>query len=164
MRKPPYTESMNVSLDELLRQEDELRFPRFDEDDAWALGSRFVERARAEGLAVSIDISTKDKVLFHYSFKGTNPDNDRWIERKKNLVNRFGHSSLYFGQKLKADGTTIEARYLVSERDYAPHGGCFPLIVAGVGVVGTITVSGLAQEDDHALAVRVIREYLGGMK
>lgn len=155
---------MNVSLDDLLDQEEELQFASFDEDDAWALGSLFVERARTEGLTVSIDISTKDKTLFHYSFRGTNPDNDRWIERKKNLVNRFGHSSYYFGQKLKADGTTIEARYLVSERDYAPHGGCFPLIVRNVGIIGTITVSGLPQEDDHALAVRVIREYLGGMK
>lgn len=159
-----YTHDMNVLLEDLLDQEGKLQFTSFDEDDAWSLGSLFVERARSEGLAVSIDISTKDKTLFHYSFPGTNPDNDHWIERKKKLVNRFGHSSFYFAQKLKADGTTIEARYLVSEADYAPHGGCFPLIVRNVGIIGTITVSGLAQEDDHAFAVRVIRDYLGGMK
>ena len=30
----------------------------------------------------------------------------------------------------------------------------------GVGVVGTVTVSGLPQQEDHALVVRVLAEYL----
>lgn len=141
-----------------------MQFSSFNEDDAWSLGTLLVEHAKAERLAVSIDISSKDKVLFHYSFRGTNPDNDHWIIRKKNLVNRFGHSSYYFGQKLKTDGATLEERYLVPETDFAAHGGCFPVTVRNVGIIGTITVSGLAQEDDHALVVRVIEEYLGGMK
>jgi uncharacterized protein (UPF0303 family) len=34
----------------------------------------------------------------------------------------------------------------VSEKDYATHGGAFPLIIKDVGVVGTVTVSGLAQQ------------------
>jgi uncharacterized protein (UPF0303 family) len=34
----------------------------------------------------------------------------------------------------------------VDEKDYATHGGSFPLTIKNVGVVGTITVSGLAQE------------------
>ncbi len=151
---------MNDLLAELLRQEEELRFDSFNEDDAWELGALFVGRAKEERLTVSIDISTKDKVLFHYSFRGTNPDNDEWIRRKRNLVNRFGHSSYYFGQKLKADGATLEGRYYVSEAEYAAHGGCFPLAIKNVGAIGTITVSGLAQADDHEFATRVVREFI----
>ena len=36
------------------------------------------------------------------------------------------------------------------------------LIVRNVGVVGTVTVSGLPQEEDHRLVVDVLREFLAG--
>jgi uncharacterized protein (UPF0303 family) len=115
-------------------------------------------------LPITVDISTKDKTLFHYSARGTNPDNDQWVIRKKNLVNRFGQSSYRFGEKLRQDKTTIEGRYLVSEADYAPHGGCFPLAIRNVGIIGTVTVSGLAQEADHELVVETVRAFLGGAR
>lgn len=155
---------MKKTLEELLTEEADLRFPSFCENDAWALGCLFVERARSASLAIAIDISTKDRVLFHSALPGTTPDNDQWITRKKNTVNRFGHSSWYFGQKLAADGTTLESRYYVSERDFASHGGSFPIAIKGTGVIGTVTVSGLPQEEDHALVVRTIADYLAGAR
>jgi uncharacterized protein (UPF0303 family) len=45
-------------------------------------------------------------------------------------------------------------------KDYAAHGGSFPIVVKGTGQVGTITVSGLAGVDDHALVVRALTWYL----
>jgi uncharacterized protein (UPF0303 family) len=44
---------------------------------------------------------------------------------------------------------------------YAAHGGAFPVNVRGVGVVGTVAVSGLPQLEDHALVVEVLAEFLG---
>ena len=64
------------------------------------------------------------------------------------------------GQLLKSKGKRLEEAYLLSESLYAPHGGCFPVIVKDTGVVGTITISGLAQEDDHKLVVQAIRDFL----
>jgi uncharacterized protein (UPF0303 family) len=64
------------------------------------------------------------------------------------------------GQLLKSKGQRIEEAYLLSESEYAPHGGCFPVIVRDTGVIGTITVSGLPQAEDHKLVVQVIRDYL----
>jgi len=150
-----------ADLESLLAEEELLQFTTFTNDDAWELGMRLVEAARADGLPVTIDVRRGDQQLFHAALPGTSADNDAWIERKVRVVRRFGRSSLAVGTALRLEGRTIEEAYLLDEAEYAPHGGAFPVTVKGVGVVGTVTVSGLPQEDDHALVVRVLREFLG---
>jgi uncharacterized protein (UPF0303 family) len=43
---------------------------------------------------------------------------------------------------------------------FAAHGGAAPIRVAGAGVVGVVTVSGLVQADDHALVVEALRTFV----
>ena len=155
---------MDDILKQLLQEEQELQFTKFNEDVAWKLGCQLVELARSRNLPVTIDITRGTHQLFHAALRGTSPDNDEWVKRKVRLVYRFGHSSLYIGQSLKSKGKTIEQSYLVSESEYAPHGGCFPIIVKETGIVGTVTVSGLPQEEDHKLVVEAIRNYLAEEK
>ena len=62
--------------------------------------------------------------------------------------------------KLKASGETLEQRYGLSPQDHAAHGGGFPLILAGLGCIGAITVSGLPQVEDHGLVVEVLERLL----
>jgi uncharacterized protein (UPF0303 family) len=155
---------MDEILKQLLQEEQELQFTKFNEDTAWQIGSLLVERSSSQGLPVTIDITRGSHQLFHASLRGTSADNDEWIKRKVRLVYRFGHSSFYMGQLLKSKGKRIEEAFLVSENDYAPHGGCFPVIIKDTGVVGTITISGLAQEDDHKLVVQAIRDFLAEEK
>jgi uncharacterized protein (UPF0303 family) len=151
---------MDDILKQLLQEEQELQFDKFNEETAWQIGSQLVELSLSKGLAVTIDITRGKHQLFHASLHGTSADNDEWIKRKVRLVYRFGHSSFYMGQLLKSKGKSIEQAYLISESEYAPHGGCFPVIVKGTGMVGTITVSGLPQEEDHKLVVEAIRDFL----
>jgi uncharacterized protein (UPF0303 family) len=155
---------MEDILRQLLAEEQELQFTKFNEETAWQIGSQLVEQARSKALPVTIDITRGQHQLFHASLHGTSADNDEWVKRKVRLVYRFGHSSFYMGQLLKSKGKRIEEAYLLSESDYAPHGGCFPVIVRDTGVIGTITVSGLPQEEDHKLVVQAIREYLAEEK
>ena len=91
---------------------------------------------------------------------GTSPDNDQWVARKIKLVNRMGMSSFRIGTLLRSLGMTLEERFELSHYEYAAHGGCFPVILKGTGHIGTVTISGLAQEDDHAMVVDAIRAYL----
>lgn len=151
---------MDDLLKQLLDEEQELQFTTFNEATAWQVGSQLVEYALSKGLPVTIDITRGQHQLFHASLRGTSPDNDEWVKRKVRLVHRFGHSSFYMGQLLKSKGKRIEEAYLISESEYAAHGGCFPIIVKDMGMVGAITVSGLAQEEDHKLVVQAIRNYL----
>jgi uncharacterized protein (UPF0303 family) len=147
-------------LKELLQQEEEIQFSSFDNDMAFVVGSALLEAARSKGKGVTIDIARNGQQLFHYAMQGTSRDNDIWVQRKNNVVNRFGHSSFYMGISLKSKGQTIEEKYLISSSEYAAHGGAFPLIIQGGGVVGTITVSGLPQEEDHELVVTTLRKFV----
>jgi len=147
-------------LKALRQQEEELQFTSFTNDTALEVGMSLFYEARKREKPLTIDITRNGQQLFHYAMTGTSIDNDEWIKRKNNVVKRFGHSSYYVGIYLQNSGQTIEEKYLISSSDYAAHGGAFPLIIKDVGVVGTITVSGLPQREDHELVVNTIRRVL----
>lgn len=151
---------MNTPLDTLLAQEAELQFTRFDSSTAWRLGSWLADKARKEGLKITVGVTRVGQRLFHFAADGTAVDNDEWLERKVRTVYRFGHSSFYMGRKLAQDNKTPAEKYFVDETQYCFHGGSFPIVLKGTGVIGTLTVSGLPQEKDHALAVEAIRHIL----
>ena len=153
---------MDEIMEQLLSEEQKLQFTSFNEDTAWQIGSWLVEYAIQNELPITIDIRRGEQQLFHASRPGTSADNDEWVKRKFRLVNRFGHSSYYLGQLLKSEGKSIEEKFLLPGSEYAPHGGCFPIMLKDTGMVGTITVSGLAQADDHKLVVQAISHYLEG--
>ena len=151
-----YTELLN----ELLQQEEEIQFSSFDNNMAFVIGLALLDAAKSKGKGITIDIARNGQQLFHFAMQGTSRDNDVWVQRKNNVVNRFGHSSFYMGISLKSKGQTIEEKYLISSSEFAAHGGAFPLIIKSVGVVGTITVSGLPQEEDHELVVTTLRKFV----
>lgn len=145
----------------LLRDEEaELQFDEFTNDTALALGLAIVAIAKAERLAITIDIARHGQQLFHCAMPGTSADNDAWVERKKRVVARFSKSSWHVGTICRAQGVTFEDKYRLDRDLFAASGGGFPVTVRRVGVVGTIAVSGLPQAEDHALIVRVLRGFL----
>ena len=152
---------MEALLKQLEAQEQELQFARFSNEDAVALGMMLYETAKAKQLPVTMDITRNGHQLFHLSMPGTSPDNDQWVARKIKLVNRMGMSSRRVEILLRSLGSTLEAQFELSHYEYAAHGGCFPVILEGTGPIGTVTISGLTQEEDHAMVVDAIRRYLG---
>lgn len=147
---------MSALLNALLQQEEILQFNRFDSEIAWRLGSWIVTKARKEQLPIAIDITLSGRCLFHWSSNGASLDNEGWIERKKRTVARFGHASYYLGRLLAESGQTPAEKYYLDAVEYAFHGGSFPILLRGTGVVGAITVSGLAEEHDHDLVVQAL--------
>lgn len=145
---------------QVTEQQQRLQLPRFDNDDAWRLGCLLVDLARQRGLPVAVDIRRNGHQLFHASLPGTAPDNDSWIERKSRVVTRFGAPSFLVGLRSRLKGTTFEQESGLALQEYAAHGGSFPVTVRHVGIVGTVTVSGLPQADDHALVVEALETFL----
>ncbi|MFD0673229.1 heme-degrading domain-containing protein [Cohnella sp. GCM10027633] len=151
---------MSELLDTLLKQEKELQFESFANDEALALGSLIVGLAKELGKGIAVHIENDAHPLYTHYMAGTNEGNIYWINAKKNVVNRFGHSSLYIGEKYKAEGTTFKEASGLSSEEYQAEGGCFPILVKGRGKVGTVTVTGLTGEEDHWYAVEGIRRLL----
>ena len=151
---------MEHDLPELLDQERRLQLTSLDHDSAWELGAQLVGAARSAALPLVISVRRGRQRLFHAALAGTSADNDGWIERKSRVVDRFGHSSLYVGELFRSRGTTFEQSSHLDLRLYAAHGGVFPLIVTGVGPVGTVGVSGLPQVEDHEFVVQQLELYL----
>ncbi|GHB22047.1 UPF0303 protein [Streptomyces viridiviolaceus] len=157
---PKVTPEPTPTVEELEAQERRLVFRRFTHDDAWALGSLLVELARERQAPVAIDIHRAGQQLFHAALPGSTPDNDAWIARKRRVVERYGSASYLVGARFRAKGTTFEESSRLDPDTYAAHGGSFPVIVADVGVIGAVTVSGLPQLQDHRLVVEALERFL----
>ena len=150
---------MTDLIETLQEQERRLVFDRFDNVDAWRLGSALVELATRRGLPVAVDIRRGTQQLFHAALPGSTADNDAWIVRKVRVVERFGASSFLVGRRLAARGGELGPAQGVDPAEYAAHGGAFPIRIRDVGVVGVVTVSGLPQAEDHALVVEALRAF-----
>jgi uncharacterized protein (UPF0303 family) len=152
--------TIDQDLERIALQEKHLQFTHFDSETAWVLGSALKRAAEKQNAGVTIDIQLHGHPLFCYAMQGTTPDNWDWIRRKRNVVTRFHRSSYAIGLKHEKDHTTLHTKFGLDLKDYAAHGGCFPIFLVGTGCVGTITVSGLPQRTDHSLVVSVLQDYL----
>ncbi|MGO8756601.1 MAG: heme-degrading domain-containing protein [Terracidiphilus sp.] len=152
---------LNEDLEKIAVQERELQLPRLDARTAWELGSCIRAIALERSLCVVIDVRRFGQPLFYAALDGTTPDNPDWVRRKSNVVARFHRSSYAVGLTQKSKGTTLQERQGLPLVDYATDGGSFPLAVTGASVVGSVTVSGLPQRDDHCLVVEGLCALLG---
>jgi uncharacterized protein (UPF0303 family) len=143
-------------LQSIAAQEKALVFAQFNADRAWQLGAYLREIAKARGLALAIDVRTFGQPLFCCVLDGATPDNVEWARRKGNVVAQFRRSSYAVGLRLQQAGATLVDKHGLAVADYASHGGAFPLTVAGAGVIGSVTVSGLPQRADHELVVEAL--------
>lgn len=155
---------MTTLIDDIAKiteQEQRLVLPRFDANDAWELGCALRSLVEARGAAVTIEIRIAKETVFFVAMPGTTPGNADWARRKRNSTELLHKSSYRIGRELERDDASLEAKLGLATRDHASHGGSYPLRVQGVGVVGTVTVSGLPQRDDHAVIVETLAARCG---
>lgn len=147
-------------LERIAFQEARLQFAAFDTAVAWRLGLALKAAGEAEKAPIVADIQLWTMPLLSFALPGAKPENYDWVRRKRNVVAHFHTSSYAVGRKLARDGKTLADLGGLPERDYAVHGGAFPLILRGTGCVGAVVVSGLPQRDDHRLVVEALASIL----
>lgn len=144
----------------IAQQEQLLQFSSFDYSTAWLLGSSLKQYCEENNLAVAIEVRLCKETVFFYLMPGMSAYNTGWARRKRNTTELQQKSSYAVGLGLSA-GETLETVAGLSFQDYAHHGGSFPIRVRGSGVVGSVTISGLPQREDHNVVVQVISGILG---
>ena len=92
--------------------------------------------------------------------QGASADQADWIRRKNNVVARFGRCSFYVGIDHKHRGVAFEDIKYLDPQDHAANGGAFPITIKNTGIIGTVTISGLRQAEDHALVIEALRAVL----
>lgn len=145
----------------ITKQEQTLRFDKFDNEDAWKLGSLIVEEARRQGKVIAVDIVINGYKVFRYGFSGTNNYNEIWLTRKINSVTTMHRSTLAIHYMMHTGQEDIYQGGYLDPAKYAAMGGGFPIYVNGVGVIGVLAVSGLEHHEDHDMAVTGLCKYLG---
>ena len=149
-----------ILMDVLLAQEQALILPAFDETVAHDLGSAIFADAAACRARVVVDIRSASRRLFFAALPGSTPDNEDWARRKGNVVLRFHASSLRIGLKLEGEKRSAWPDAGLHPKEYAVHGGGFPVTVRDSGMVASIAVSGLPSRDDHELITAVLARRL----
>jgi uncharacterized protein (UPF0303 family) len=148
-------------LQRIAFQEQTLRFERFDKATAWDLGTRLKTACEEQGVSATIEVRLARETVFFYSMPGTAASNTDWARRKRNVVELMELSSYRVGRSFELQGNSLERLMGLPVRDYADHGGSFPIQVKSVGCIGAVTVSGLPQREDHALVVQVLAQMCG---
>jgi len=155
---------MNIDYERIVSvtktQEEQLRFDRFTNEDAWNLGSHVVGRAKEKGVNMAVSIRKPNgNIVFQYCSCGTTLNNENWMRRKFNTVAltegcslRAWASSLLKGQDLAAQG--------LSTIDYALCGGGFPILLKTGELAAVLVVSNLPHLEDHAFLIDALCDYL----
>jgi uncharacterized protein (UPF0303 family) len=147
----------------LAQQETLLRFPAFGPHTAWQLGSLLHAALLTQTPGCTVEIELHHKLLFACTTPGAKPNQADWIRRKRNTVRHLRRSSYAVGRELALHNTTLDSAHHLDEADFAAHGGGFPIRLNDdpETILGTITLSGLPQRDDHNLVVTAIAQQLG---
>ena len=153
--------SLSEDLAIISNQEQRLKFPAFNEESAWKMGCQLRDMATVLGAPVVIEVRRFGQLLFFCAMVGSTPDNAEWARRKSNVVARFHRSSYGLRLELQQKNTTLHDRFGLPLTEFAAHGGSFPVAIAGSGVIGSISVSGLPQRADHELVVEALCRELG---
>jgi len=131
----------------------------FTTEEGWKLGVMARELCMERKLPVTICVEKCGQVVFQCALEGTTPDNDRWMAGKRNVVRLTHHSSLYAKVKVASRGGDLEEALGLSRLEYRCVGGSVPVLVSNVGVVGSLTVSGLADTEDHELVMELLQRF-----
>ncbi len=153
--------TIDADIECIIRQENILKFDKMQESDAWALGSLMRGLAQSRKLPFVIDIRIGARPLYYTALEGTSADNYDWVKRKVRTVQRFEKSSYRVNREHEKRNIVFTAMRGINPMKYALAGGGFPINIKGTGVVGSVTVSGIPQRQDHEFVVECLCQHLG---
>jgi uncharacterized protein (UPF0303 family) len=150
-------ETAGELLARIAEQERRLVVTSFSHEEALRLGMILAELARGRGHTVAVDVTRGEQQVFHAGLTGSSADNDFWIARKIRTTKRFGRSSLAMRLESERRPGGFDG---LDQAAHALSGGCVPIRLADGALVGTATVSGLPDTEDHELVIEALEQFL----
>lgn len=144
----------------LEEQERLLRFKNVDFNMLADLCMRICSRIENMGKSAYIRADLNGILVFALCMPGATYNNEDWARRKSNLTLRYSISSLHATLNMKENGKTLEICGM-DNADYGLSGGSFPILLESGIAVGSITVSGMTEWEDHQVIADVLAEELG---
>lgn len=129
----------------------------FSNRTALEMGLKIIDLAKSRNQHVAVEIARLNHTVFVYVDDSLPVDKLNWLRRKANVAKQFEESSLSVKNDLAEHNMTLDKTFGLDEKDFLAKGGSIPILVKNVGMVATITVSGLHDEDDHKLIVEALK-------
>lgn len=127
---------------------EKLNFREFTHKQALNMGLNALEIVRDRQLRrIGIRITIEEKLVFQYLMDGKNEDN--YLKGKEKVVKVTQQTSMYVYEHQN------EYLELLQDASFCVSGGAIPIIICDK-IKGSISISGMTQELDHALAQEVL--------
>ena len=146
-------------IEVLFKQEQNLQYKQFTNQDALALGNKVIELDAHYDRPISAAIYREPEGLpvFLHLMDGKSKRNIEFMEGKRKVLLETGHSSLYAYLDHAVNGSS--AKFFEQWPPYMPSGGAFPIHAAGEHVA-TLMVSGIHEGYDHDLIIEALSQLL----
>ena len=143
-------------LEELKALEENVQFPSFEFDDAYALGTALREAGMKETKPAAVRIVLDGLIVYQSFLPGTGERHKNWMDRKQRTVEKTHTSTLRAAVERELYG--VREEWQNEETYYAFCGGGFPIFADGE-FRGCAVFSGLPHLDDHRVLTQVIKTY-----
>lgn len=148
------TPAMAQNHSEVIRK---IELDSFSNQLARKMGLAIIELAESRHQKIAVEISRLNHSIFLYVDDDLPADKHHWLRRKANVATHFEESSLAVKMDLERGNMTLHGTFALDEKDFLAKGGSIPLFVKGAGMIATITVSGLHDEEDHNIIVAALK-------
>lgn len=149
-----------MNIKKLGIEDENLTLSSFSHQDALDIGLKIISLAKKDNVHISVHIEKNRVPIFTYLMDNTTEENYEWMHRKKRVVDHYQKNSAFIGDRFERLGIKHCTHSLLDPQYYQAVGGSIPIHVQGVGMIGTLTVSGLTSELDHFYAVKGIELFL----
>lgn len=142
-----------MQMKEVLRK---LDLKKFDNRIALEMGLAIINLAKNRNQHIAVQIERLNHTVFLFVDDSLPADKHHWLRRKANTAKHFGESSLSVKCDLQQGDMTLSETFALDEKEYLATGGAIPIFVENAGMIGVVTVSGLADTEDHEIIVEAL--------
>ena len=136
---------------------DKIELDNFSNRMALDMGLKIIALAESRNQQIAVEICILNHSIFLYVDDKLPVDKHNWLRRKANVAKQFEESSLNVKNDLELGKMTLEKTFGLDEKDFLAKGGSIPIFVKNAGMIATITVSGLHDEEDHKIIIEVLK-------